>query len=676
MTDRNMRTVTSCTVSTFSVRSGFSPTIPDTGTSVADVSTSLSITDSNVFSDFSRTSWATASDPELEIGDTLLAGPSISVSTTSSPSNTSINSPTSPSPSIDSKVSVSDLVTAPSDSTLSPENTDSTLPGTINQEGDFLAGNGMTLSTSSDIIPGAQPPTPAPKVTPAIGGASSSDTTAEYIAPSTQSAPINQDGVVDIPDVSPNTLPSSSGSSDIPPYAPSPEGGGFPNEAPTDIWPPNGTRPYILPPGGAPADVFLDRAPPDILPDEAPPKAAPPDLPVSDVLPLTPGGVPPDTPENAPSDMPSPDGAAFVVPASPSTNVPPSDSLIPPALSVTPNASPSASSTPSLVTAMPPAEEEGGYAAPDSTSVPLDRLYPSGNFAPIDFTFPATGPDSGPVPISKPARDLDSSPIESSGSVNAPQLDSFDPGTAVPVTQIAEKDRLDFDNTGSDPPGPDGTSPGLDSGSGSPPVVVYSTLVSEVEEKSSGGPVTGSDSSREEQPEEEKTERKPETDTEAKKETKGEEEEEKGYEKKATQKILIPGGPKFSQLSKITYVSFQDCECNGHSNRCSYIDFIDVVTCVSCKHNTRGQNCQFCRLGYYRNASLGLDDENVCIECRCDARRSVTPRCSDSGFCQCKEGATGRRCDSCLPGYTWREGAGRCTGGLGRGWIIIGIDLT
>ncbi|XP_070759829.1 netrin-G2 [Enoplosus armatus] len=106
---------------------------------------------------------------------------------------------------------------------------------------------------------------------------------------------------------------------------------------------------------------------------------------------------------------------------------------------------------------------------------------------------------------------------------------------------------------------------------------------------------------------------------------------------------------------------FGDCECNSHSNRCSYIDFINVITCVSCKHNTRGQNCQYCRLGYYRNASLTLDDENVCVECDCDVERSVSPHCSDSGLCQCKPGASGRRCDSCLPGYTWRGGGASCT---------------
>ncbi|XP_022622256.1 netrin-G2 [Seriola dumerili] len=155
-------------------------------------------------------------------------------------------------------------------------------------------------------------------------------------------------------------------------------------------------------------------------------------------------------------------------------------------------------------------------------------------------------------------------------------------------------------------------------------------------------------------------EAKEETKTESKEESVGEKEG-KGYEKKATQKLLIPGGPKFSQLSKIAYVTFQDCECNGHSNRCSYIDFINVVTCVSCKHNTRGQNCQFCRLGYYRNTSLSLDDENICMECECDADGSVSPHCSESGLCQCKDGGAGRRCDSCLPGYTWRGGKASCT---------------
>ncbi|KAM6183196.1 netrin-G2 isoform 1-T1 [Erethizon dorsatum] len=99
-----------------------------------------------------------------------------------------------------------------------------------------------------------------------------------------------------------------------------------------------------------------------------------------------------------------------------------------------------------------------------------------------------------------------------------------------------------------------------------------------------------------------------------------------------------------------------DCECYGHSNRCSYIDFLNVVTCVSCKHNTRGQHCQHCRLGYYRNGSAELDDENVCIECNCNQIGSVHDRCNETGFCECREGAVGPKCDDCLPTHYWRQG--------------------
>nr|XP_061800415.1 netrin-G2-like [Nerophis lumbriciformis] len=102
--------------------------------------------------------------------------------------------------------------------------------------------------------------------------------------------------------------------------------------------------------------------------------------------------------------------------------------------------------------------------------------------------------------------------------------------------------------------------------------------------------------------------------------------------------------------------SGSNCECYGHSNRCSYLEFLKIVTCVSCKHNTRGQNCQHCRLGYFRNASAELDDESVCIECNCNQMGSVHDRCNGTGFCQCKDGATGAKCDECLPGYYWKQG--------------------
>ncbi|XP_061671943.1 mucin-2 isoform X2 [Syngnathoides biaculeatus] len=139
------------------------------------------------------------------------------------------------------------------------------------------------------------------------------------------------------------------------------------------------------------------------------------------------------------------------------------------------------------------------------------------------------------------------------------------------------------------------------------------------------------------------------------------EKEEKRYEKKVTQKILIPGSAVSSKLSQIAYVTFQECECNGHSNRCSFMDFLNVVTCVSCKHNTRGHRCQHCRLGYYRNHLLPLDHQDVCVECDCDTVGSRSRHCAASGVCQCREGAGGRRCDRCLPGYARRGGGVGCT---------------
>ncbi|XP_061787831.1 uncharacterized protein ntng2b isoform X3 [Nerophis lumbriciformis] len=136
-----------------------------------------------------------------------------------------------------------------------------------------------------------------------------------------------------------------------------------------------------------------------------------------------------------------------------------------------------------------------------------------------------------------------------------------------------------------------------------------------------------------------------------------EEDRERGHKKSTgLLKLLMSGQPGARHLFGIIYDDFKDCECYGHSNRCSYIDYLNIVTCVSCKHNTRGQNCQHCRLGYFRNASAELDDESVCIECNCNQMGSVHDRCNGTGFCQCKDGASGAKCEDCLPGYHWKQG--------------------
>ncbi|XP_078075359.1 netrin-G1-like [Mustelus asterias] len=102
--------------------------------------------------------------------------------------------------------------------------------------------------------------------------------------------------------------------------------------------------------------------------------------------------------------------------------------------------------------------------------------------------------------------------------------------------------------------------------------------------------------------------------------------------------------------------TLNNCQCFGHSNRCSYLDLLSTAVCVNCKHNTRGRHCQLCRLGYHRNPSAQLDHHNVCLDCKCNPDGSLHHRCNDTGYCDCKAGATGPKCDRCLPGYYWHKG--------------------
>uniref|UniRef100_A0A8C3YCB6 Netrin G1 n=1 Tax=Catagonus wagneri TaxID=51154 RepID=A0A8C3YCB6_9CETA len=110
--------------------------------------------------------------------------------------------------------------------------------------------------------------------------------------------------------------------------------------------------------------------------------------------------------------------------------------------------------------------------------------------------------------------------------------------------------------------------------------------------------------------------------------------------------LPIPKGTANTCIPSIS--SIGNCECFGHSNRCSYIDLLNTVICVSCKHNTRGQHCELCRLGYFRNASAELDDENVCIANVCD---NELLHCQNGGTCHnnvrclCPAAYTGILCE-------------------------------
>lgn len=54
-------------------------------------------------------------------------------------------------------------------------------------------------------------------------------------------------------------------------------------------------------------------------------------------------------------------------------------------------------------------------------------------------------------------------------------------------------------------------------------------------------------------------------------------------------------------------------------------------------------------------------------ECNCNQIGSVHDRCNETGFCECREGAAGPKCDDCLPTHYWRQGCYRECAPRGRG---------
>ncbi|XP_028613204.1 netrin-G1 isoform X4 [Grammomys surdaster] len=109
------------------------------------------------------------------------------------------------------------------------------------------------------------------------------------------------------------------------------------------------------------------------------------------------------------------------------------------------------------------------------------------------------------------------------------------------------------------------------------------------------------------------------------------------------------------------------CKCNLHATSCLYDN--SKLTC-ECEHNTTGPDCGKCKKNYQgRPWSPGSylpipkGTANTCIpsissigKCYCNPLGSIHDRCNGSGFCECKTGTTGPKCDECLPGNSWYYG--------------------
>ncbi|KAM9845354.1 laminin subunit alpha-3-like [Aulostomus maculatus] len=101
------------------------------------------------------------------------------------------------------------------------------------------------------------------------------------------------------------------------------------------------------------------------------------------------------------------------------------------------------------------------------------------------------------------------------------------------------------------------------------------------------------------------------------------------------------------------------CDCNGLADKCDD----RTGRCLDCQYNTAGDRCERCKEGFYGNAAL-----RSCRPCPCPLSSPANNFAVGCGEvfgdveCLCKVGYTGKRCESCAPGFYGdpRAPGGRC----------------
>ncbi|KAB0803605.1 hypothetical protein PPYR_00575 [Photinus pyralis] len=92
------------------------------------------------------------------------------------------------------------------------------------------------------------------------------------------------------------------------------------------------------------------------------------------------------------------------------------------------------------------------------------------------------------------------------------------------------------------------------------------------------------------------------------------------------------------------------CTCNDRSDICD----TETGYCLGCRDNTHGRYCEKCADGYYGNPMLPFEK---CQPCPCPSpTQNFASECrqlskTNEFICNCKQGYTGHKCDSCSPGY-------------------------
>ncbi|NXX41092.1 LAMC2 protein, partial [Tricholaema leucomelas] len=100
------------------------------------------------------------------------------------------------------------------------------------------------------------------------------------------------------------------------------------------------------------------------------------------------------------------------------------------------------------------------------------------------------------------------------------------------------------------------------------------------------------------------------------------------------------------------------CDCNGMSRQCIFDWHLLRETgngyrCLGCLGNTEGARCERCKEGFFRQR-----DRDCCLPCHCHPHGSLSPQCDSDGWCSCKPGVMGKKCDQCQPGFESLSEAG------------------
>uniref|UniRef100_A0A146MHL0 Laminin subunit alpha n=2 Tax=Lygus hesperus TaxID=30085 RepID=A0A146MHL0_LYGHE len=123
---------------------------------------------------------------------------------------------------------------------------------------------------------------------------------------------------------------------------------------------------------------------------------------------------------------------------------------------------------------------------------------------------------------------------------------------------------------------------------------------------------------------------------------------------------------KWRQSKANALFQCEECNCNGHSEKCVYNETIDALglsmdihgnmegggQCKECRDNTEGINCEKCKPGFYKPYSKSISDKDACVPCNCQGKK-YTGNCEEgSGRCECKSNYVEPFCDACVFGFT------------------------